>query len=389
MKVLDLYCGAGGLGFGFELTGAFKVVAGIDIYQPALDSFYQNHHCDSWVLSKYSTPTDLSDEETRKGLIYDFSDADVVVGGPPCQGFSVAGKRLDDYLHDERNHQVFNYLDIIEKIKPKAFVMENVRGITTTGQKDKLSILNQLIGKFDNLGYNVTWQVMNAEDFYVPQRRRRMFLVGVQKNLGKFKFPLPLCGKNDLFSELSDYVTVREAIGDLPYPNDGSFDEYDKNAGGWYQKFMRLESNGVQAHFITKHKPEFVERLQNQKLGDKLYPNWNHSWVKFHPDRIAPTIKENHRAPGVHYHRPMCISSRECARLQSMPDKFILSGTKSQTLVQVGNAVPPLLAAAVAKSLAEVFKINTNLIGPNIHQENKEAAEAESEGKYRNLDVQS
>lgn len=353
-KVLDLYCGAGGLGYGFEMTGAYEVLGGIDIYQPALDSFYQNHSCDESIISKYSKPTNLSCNDTRKEVIRDFSKAEIVVGGPPCQGFSVAGKRLDDFLDDERNHQVFNYLDIIENIKPKAFVMENVRGITTTGQKDKFSILAQLIDRFHSLGYKTKWKILNAEDFYVPQRRRRMFLVGIIKQLDDFNFPEPQCSDTlDLFEKKSEFVTVKQAIEDLPYPNDGSFEVYSSEGNDWFQRLMRDGTKGVQAHFITNHKAEFIKRLEAQKIGDNLYPKWNHSWVKLNPNSLAPTIKENHRAPAVHYSRPMCISPRECARLQAMPDRFILSGNKTQCLIQVGNAVPPMLSAAIATSLAE------------------------------------
>jgi DNA (cytosine-5)-methyltransferase 1 len=359
LKVLDLYCGAGGLGFGFELTEAFQVVGGIDIYQPALNSFYLNHKCDSKIEEKYSKPTNLSDQNLRKQVIKDFNDCEIVIGGPPCQGFSVAGKRLDDYLLDERNHQVFNFLDIVSGIKPKAFVMENVRGITTTGQKDKNSILNQLLNRFKKIGYNCNWKVMSAEEFYVPQKRRRMVLVGTLEGIKEFKFPTPQCGNTeDLFGKLKPYTTVKNAISDLPYPNNGDAINYKNQTDFWYQDLMREGSIEVQAHSITKHSEEFTERLKSQKLGDKLYPNWNHSWVKFHPDFVAPTIKENHRAPGVHYERPMCISPRECARLQSMPDRFMLTGTKTERLIQVGNAVPPLLASAVATSLAESLGVN-------------------------------
>jgi DNA (cytosine-5)-methyltransferase 1 len=286
---------------------------------------------------------------------------DIVVGGPPCQGFSVAGRRLEDYLQDERNHQVFNFLDIVEGISPKAFVMENVRGITTTGQKDGYSILNQLINRIQHMGYKAKWQVLNAENYYVPQRRRRMFLVGVRNELGNFEFPYAQCGENsDLFSIKRKFTTVREALDDLPYPNDGSFLIYDKTPKGWFQRLMRTNATGVDGHSTTKHSPEFIVKLAEQKLGSKLYPNWNHSWVKFDPDEIAPTIKENHRAPGVHYERPMCISPRECARLQAMPDSFTLAGNKTQRLIQVGNAVPPLLAAAVATELGNALGVRVD-----------------------------
>ncbi len=359
LTVLDLYCGAGGLGFGFELTRAFKVVGGIDIYPPALSSFYLNHGCGADVSAAHAVPTDLSDTAVRKSVVSLFRGVDVVVGGPPCQGFSVAGNRLEDYLKDGRNHQVFNYLDIVSGLRPRAFVMENVRGITTTGQRDKNSILNQLIAKFQKMGYAVDWRVLNAEDYFVPQKRRRMFMVGMRQGEARYEFPVPQCSYEEgLFSGRHHCTTVRQAIGDLPEPNDGSMQEYGMAPDGWYQRLMREGSCGVQAHSATKHSREFTARLRKQALGAKLYPNWNHSWVKFHPDSVAPTIKENHRAPGVHYSRPMCISPRECARLQSMPDRFVVSGTKTQRLIQIGNAVPPLLASAVATSLCVSLRIN-------------------------------
>ena len=357
LTVLDLYCGAGGLGFGFELTHAFKVVGGIDIYPPALNSFYLNHECSEEVRTAHALPTDLSEKNVRKAVVSRFRGVDVVVGGPPCQGFSVAGRRLDDYLKDGRNHQVFNYLDLVSGLRPRAFVMENVRGITTTGQRDKNSILNQLIERFVNIGYTVEWRVLSAEDYFVPQKRRRMFMVGVRQDHARFRFPIPQCSEDDgLFNDQHRYTTVRQAIDDLPEPNDGSLQHYTFDPQCWYQQFMREGSSGVQAHSVTKHSRDFTNRLKKQALGAKLYPNWNHSWVKFHPDAVAPTIKENHRAPGVHYSRPMCISPRECARLQSMPDRFVISGTKTQRLIQVGNAVPPLLASAVATALCNSLR---------------------------------
>ena len=359
IKVLDLYCGAGGLGFGFEMSHSFEVVGGLDIYQPALDSFYRNHRCGSDVEREHSKPTDLSVPHVRTTVIKRFTGVDVVVGGPPCQGFSVAGKRLDDYLQDQRNHQAFNFIEIVAGLRPKAFVMENVRGITTTGQKDKNSILNQLIERYRLLGYQVQWQVLNAEEYFVPQKRRRMFMVGLRSEYPRFTFPAPQCSESSgLFEAAHRYTTVRQAIGDLPDPNDGSNLDYTSEPEGWYRRLMRDGSKGVQAHSITKHSSDFTERLRAQSLGSKLYPKWNHSWVKFHPDSVAPTIKENHRAPGVHYSRPMCISPRECARLQSMPDRFVVCGTKTQRLIQIGNAVPPLLAAAVATAMTESLGVN-------------------------------
>jgi len=368
MKVLDLYSGAGGLSFGFEMTNAFEVVGGIDIYPPALESFYKNHSCSTFIESKYSKPTDLSCKNIRHEIAKDFKGVDVIVGGPPCQGFSVAGKRLDDYLEDPRNHQVFYFYDLVEKIKPIAFVMENVRGIGHTGQSTKFDILSQLQEKFNKIGYTSSFKVLKSEDFFVPQKRRRMFLVGVLEGAQNFKFPTPQTNTHENLFDKKSIVTVREAIDDLPYPNNGQFIKYQSQANCWYQKLMREASEGVTSHFITRHGDEFIERIKAQKIGKPLFSTWNHSWVKLDPNSIAPTIKENHRAPGIHYERPMSISTRECARLQSMPDRFYLTGTKSQSLVQVGNAVPPLLGAAVATSLATTLGINSiNRFGVEHH----------------------
>ena len=358
MKVLDLYCGAGGLSFGFEMTKAFEIVAGIDNYLPALNSFYRNHKCAPELQKKYSVPTDLSDPVIREEIGKDFHGVEVVVGGPPCQGFSVAGKRLDDYLNDPRNHQVFNFYDIVDRLRPLAFVMENVRGIGHTGQSKKFDILSQLQHRFFELGYESSFKVLHSEDFWVPQKRRRMFLVGTRKHDKRFTFPVPQCSADNTLFEKSGIVTVRDAISDLPYPNDGTLVHYDVETFHWYQNLMREKSVGVTAHFATKHGEDFVEKIKAQEIGKPLFSTWNHSWVKLNPDSIAPTIKENHRAPGIHYERPMSISTRECARLQSMPDRFQLTGSKSQSLIQVGNAVPPLLGAAVATNLAKLFGIN-------------------------------
>lgn len=358
IKILDLYCGAGGLGKGFEMTDAFKIVGGIDIFQPALNSFYKNHNTHPQIEKKYSAPTNLSLQEVKSSVIEDFKSVDIVVGGPPCQGFSVAGKRLESYLSDERNLQVRNFFDIIDGIRPQMFVMENVSGIVTTGQTQRSELLDQLSEKYWEIGYKTAWRVLHAEDFFVPQKRRRMFYVGWRESNSEFIFPVPQCSNDDELFARCTFTTVAEAIADLPCPNDGSFVEYNARATNWYQELMRENSDGIQAHFETRHSDEMIQKIKNVGIGQRLYPKFNHSWRKFDPNLPAPTIKENHRAPGLHYSRPSSISTRECARLQSMPDSFNLLGTKSQSLVQVGNAVPPLLSAAVATSCADTLRVN-------------------------------
>lgn len=355
IKVLDLYCGYGGLSMGFEFTKAFEVIGGIDFSEWAVKTFYHNHPSlkDLKIISKPCDMTTLTTKEVLNDL---GTKPDIIVGGPPCQGFSFAGKRLEEYLHDHRNEQVFHFLRFIKEIKPKAFLMENVAGIRITGQKKKGQLIDYLVEEYEKIGYVTHWQVLNASDYRVPQNRKRFMLVGVLKGK-KFEFPeAPMQGPTIYGCE--EKYTVFDALSDLPSPTNDEPQSYETPPLTPLQHFFRNGSKGIANHLVTVHGAEMIERLRKQENGTRLYPNWNHSWYKLDPRKPSPAVKENHRAPFVHFAEPRATSPRECARLQTVPDDYIFLGTKTAQLVMIGNAVPAILSAHVATEIArQIFNV--------------------------------
>lgn len=346
LDVVDLFCGAGGLSHGFELTGAFRIRAGIDSYARAMETHGRNHPHVAKSLRGALDVTELDPSEVASAA---GGRVQVIVGGPPCQGFSHAGPRLRD---DPRNQMVLEYLRFVEAIRPAAFVMENVSGLLTTAQSRKGELIEELQENYARLGYATTWRVLNSVDFRVPQKRRRLILVGIQGTKA-FEFPESPCGSEErLFSFPERVQTVSEALDDMPSPIADDPQPYDQDPRTWLQRFLRRGSNALHNHLQTKHSEDVLERIRLQRQGTRLYPSWNHSWFRLDPELPSPAVKENHRAPFVHHREHRATSPRECARLQTFPDRFVFSGTKTDQLIQIGNAVPCLLAAHIATALA-------------------------------------
>lgn len=360
LRVLDLYSGCGGLSLGFELTGAYDVIAGLDKFEWAVESFHANHPAANRAFKKVLDIGALSPSSVRDEL---GGSPDVIVGGPPCQGFSKAGKRTGV---DPRNLEVWNYLKMVRELQPMAFVMENVDGLLTTGQSERGQLAAELQSEFESAGYVVRAELLDAVNYNVPQRRKRIVMVGIRGKSAPFAFPAPLSPEeHTLLTRGRPINTVLDALGDVPTPTDRNPQPYTKQSRTWLQRFLRLGSPGLYEHSITHHGDDMVMRLQAQKTGTRLYPNWNHSWYRLDPSRPSPTVKENHRAPFVHFSEPRVTSPRECARLQTFPDRYRILGTKTAQLIQVGNAVPALLAAAVATALAHALNEDRLITAPN------------------------
>lgn len=346
LDVIDLFCGAGGLSHGFELTGAFRVRAGIDSYARAVETHGRNHpHVDEELRGALDITTLDPNEVARAagGRIQ------IVVGGPPCQGFSHAGPRLRD---DPRNQMVLEYLRFVETLRPVAFVMENVSGLLTTAQSRRGELIEELQENYAKLGYATAWKVLNSVDYRVPQKRKRLILVGIQGSKA-FVFPDSPCGADaHMFAYPEKPQTVHDALDDLPSPKPEDPQAYESEPSTWLQRFLRQDSTDLHNHLQTKHSDDVLARIRAQLPGTRLYPTWNHSWFRLDPNLPSPAVKENHRAPFVHHREHRATSPRECARLQTFPDKFVFSGTKTDQLIQIGNAVPCLLAAHIATALA-------------------------------------
>jgi DNA (cytosine-5)-methyltransferase 1 len=238
LNVIDLFCGCGGLSKGF-LDAGYNVILGVDNDEMALKTFTENHN------NAETLKADLSADDTisiMKELIGNIS-VDVIVAGPPCQGFSLSGPRNFD---DERNKLYLSVIKTVKEFKPKAFVIENVTGMATLygGQ-----VKNEILKRFDEMGYNIDCKILNAADFGVPQVRKRLIFVGIRKEIGTFVFPEPVYTPEN-------YITCGEAINDLPsreFELGKEEDDYISPPNTEYQKKMRKNSNKLYNHVATNH----------------------------------------------------------------------------------------------------------------------------------------
>ena len=341
--LVDLFSGCGGLSYGFEMAG-FESIIGVDIDAPALKTFAYNHpHAKPMQL-------DLAESESIEKIIAEINgrSVEIIVAGPPCQGFSLTGTRNEN---DKRNKLFYSVFKLAERIKPKYIVIENVPGIANLYQgRARQAILDE----FKRLGYSSSEKLLYAPDYGIPQIRKRMFFVGVLGD-NVFQFPEPTHNEGD-------YITCEEAIGDLPsLTNDMGSEEvnYPVEPKSNYQKLMRNESKQLFNHVGTKHTDLVVSVIRQVPEGGNhrdLPPGvgdsrkFNEAWTRYHSQRPSKTIDTGHRNH-FHYKWDRVPTARENARLQSFPDKFIFVGPKTQQYKQIGNAVPPLLGYALGKQI--------------------------------------
>lgn len=328
--VIDLFCGCGGLSYGFIEAG-FNVVLGIDHWKDAILTFENTHKNAKGLVADLfnETPKEIS---TKTGI----KKVDLIIGGPPCQGFSIAGKRIID---DERNKLYKSFVDFVKFYKPSVFLMENVPNIVSMGQG---IVKETIIKDFETLGYKVVCKVLLASEFGVPQNRRRAFFIGT-KNKTEFLFPQPINQKT---------VSSKEAISDLTEKSIIDGTKYKTEPKSDYQKMIRKGSNSIFNHEITNHSEQTVEIIDmvpdggNYKnLPEHLHKtrNVNIAWTRLNSQKPSFTIDTGHRHH-FHYKFNRVPTVRESARIQSFPDSFIFLGSKTSQYKQVGNAVPPLLA---------------------------------------------
>ena len=239
LNVIDLFSGCGGLSAGLEQVG-FKVVAGVDFDESALRTFKHNHPGSTVIHADLSDGKAMDQIQEKIGKK---KKIDLVVGGPPCQGFSLTGPRK---LDDPRNSLYMSMLRAVEEFSPSAFLIENVRGMASLYQG---KVLKDVVDQFGELGYNVEHQILNAADFGVPQVRHRLFIVGIRNDLGSFDFPEPTHSKQD-------WITCEEAISDLPTlerdlgSNESKYDGQPKSE---YQRKLRGTSDVLYNHLGTRH----------------------------------------------------------------------------------------------------------------------------------------
>jgi len=349
-NVLDFFSGCGGLSYGLERAG-FNIVAGIDDNLPALNTFKHNHRKSIPIKLDLGKAGAL---DTIRERIGENTKIDLIVGGPPCQGFSLTGPRN---LDDKRNSLYMSMLEAVKIFNPRAFLLENVKGMKTLY---KGQVLEEIKEKFQAEGYLVDASLLDAANFGVPQHRHRLFIMGVKSKTKHFKWwPDQTHGDEN-------WVTCGDAISDLPSLKNSIGSEeskYEHETKTEYQKKMRNDSNVLYNHLGTRHK-QFVIDVINQVPEGGNWKNlppgvgesrkFNEAWTRYHRNYPSRTIDTGHRNH-FHYKWNRVPTIRENARLQSFPDTFEFLGTKTQQNKQVGNAVPPLLAKAIGEKLMEYF----------------------------------
>lgn len=362
-NIFELFSGAGGLSLGFTMSGKFKIIAANEILKDA-GLAYQMNHPDTKVLIK--DIRDLSESEILSILQENINNIDVVIGGPPCQAYSTAGKRL---MSDPRAELFQEYIRVLKILSPKVFVFENVKGLLSM-QNGKL--FPRIIEEFENLGYSTTYKILNSADFGVPQQRERVIIVGTKLKKA-FEFPSPTHRNPDLphdmfTAKLPVYVTLGEAIGDLPHLNNNDKEEtYLSDPQNEYQAFMRSEVKGKLTEHSSPNNSEWLQKIMAtlpeggspKDLPDDLKPKsgFGNSYCRLWWNKPSTTITRNLGTPSsarcIHPKDARPLSTREGARLQSFPDNYKFYGSRGAKNLQIGEAVPPLLAYALAKKLGE------------------------------------
>ena len=309
MTFVDLFCGAGGLSKGLEMAG-LQGICGLDWFNEACMTY--NRNFDHPFING-----DIKDPDNKKKF-YDTvrqqlngRKLSIVAGGFPCQGFSMAGNRIVD---DPRNSLYKELIEIVVELQPDFVICENVKGLRTML---KGLVEKKILADFNQIGYDMTVTTLCAADYYTPQKRERVIFIGNRKGLRNFH-PKPILSPGE-------YITTGQAIGDLiNHPVDPEFN-----------------------HVPTVHRPDMAKRIMETPEGESLYKGYSDAWKKCPWDAPSCTIKENHGGVNLHPKLPRVLTAREMARLQSFPDDFIFEGRKNKQLVQIGNAVPPLLGKAI------------------------------------------
>ncbi len=346
-KILDLFCGAGGMSYGMHKNHHFKTVVALDVNEKLAITLKRNLPEVNVVIGDIKNPS-IKEKVINLSLQH---GVNMIIGGPPCQGYSMKGKKLG--LEDPRNFLFVEYLKIVERIQPEVFVIENVKTLLSTS---KGWFKKQIISAIETLGYTVDVGVLKASDFGVPQNRERTIFIcskGKKINLPKATVSAP--------------VTVRAAISDLAYleSNEGAFEQdYQFAPLTDYQKQMRINSTRLYNHQASNHAEIAIQKLKMipPEKGKEYLPKemlgkqkFHSTWGRLKWDEPSPTIDTRFDAAsnGTNNHPFLhrAITPREAARLQSFDDSYIFYGTRVAIRTQIGNAVPPLLAKAIADKI--------------------------------------
>lgn len=361
MDVIDLFAGCGGFSLGFTQAG-FDVRTAVEI-SPDIAATYRKNHENTNVI--------VDDIRNVDGLFCK-GDGGIVIGGPPCQGFSMAGARIRaGFVDDPRNYLFRHYARIVSAIGPQAFVMENVKGLCTFQDG---AILREIIQWFSTLElcgnqpYHVYPKLVNALDFGVPQRRERLVIIGTKN---------PIENMDNLWAQTQaeladedahyfDRVTVKDAIGNLP-PAVQSGTIPNPAPQTCYQRYLAATGPVLYGHTQSRHSKLAVDRMRRigcgqdaSALGEPINSIYGGAYGRLCWDRPAPTITTRFDTPAAgrftHPDYDRTLTLREAARIQSFPDDYIFSGTRTSVCKQIGNAVPPKIAYFLARLLQKILR---------------------------------
>ena len=336
MNYIDLFSGAGGLGLGFEKQG-FKNIFSVEFNEEIAQTYKYNFPKNNLIIDDIKK---LSSTQIQK--LKGNNKVDVIVGGPPCQGFSMAGNIGRKFVDDPRNHLFKEFVRVVNIIKPKMFVMENVARMATHNHG---KTIKEICSEFQKIGYHVQYRVLNAVNYGVPQNRRRIFVVGTSGSL-KFGYPSPNF----------NYKTVKDAIDDLPALKNG-------------------EKSSIPNHFAMRHSEQMLKKMSYVKEGgsredipEELRPKSGDArkYIRYERNKPSVTVTGDMRKI-FHYDQNRALSPRELARIQSFPDDFIFQGKSISIQQQIGNAVPPLLGEAIAKSVKQSLSIDNEYNYPKVN----------------------
>ena len=339
-KIIDLFCGLGGFSQGFEKAG-FESVLAIDVWKDAIETYNYNRE------NKIAKNMDIKLLDTERiKEITSKHHITGIIGGPPCQGFSTVGTRN---VEDDRNFLYLEYYRVVKEVMPDFFVIENVKGLLTL---NKGMFYDDIKERFGSLGYTIEAKILDASDYGVPQKRLRVFFVGL-KNGKKFEFPEPLGYK----------ISTKEALGDLPsLDNLNNIDEelkHNNEPSNNFQNEIRNNSVEIYNHEQTKHTEQTIDIISKIKDGGSIKDlpeefwnvrKYNKAFQRMNSQEPSHTVDTGHRNY-FHYEEHRVPSVRECCRLQSIPDDFIITGSKTSQYKQVGNCVPVNLAFNLASKI--------------------------------------
>lgn len=355
INVIDIFCGAGGLSYGFYKNKNFNILCANDIEKDMTETYKANHK----EVPIYNMDIrNFNLELLKQELKITKRDIDVIIGGPPCQAYSTVGKRL---LDDPRGKLFQEFYRLVKECLPKLFLFENVKGLLSI---NKGTLFQEIISLFKDMGYQIEYKVLNACDFGVPQSRERVFIVGTL-NSKKFTFPSPTHSEYGC-EKTKKYVTLKDAISDLPeLGNNEQKNKYIDDAKHYYQEMLR-DANTITEHISPKNNDNLIELMNALPDGgtpldieERLRPKsgFKNTYCRLWWEKPCTTITRNFSTPSssrcVHPKQARPLTPREALRIQSFPDSYILKGSSSSKKVQIGNAVPPLLSKHLAEAVSD------------------------------------